>query len=435
MKKLLSSYPNLVKEWHPTKNGGLTPEDYTHGSKRKVWWLCPKSHTYKSVIYSRTGKNQTGCPYCAGKKASEENNLLLLYPDVAKEWHPTKNIDFAPDQVTPRSDKKAWWLCPKGHSYEAIIKNRTRDRGCPHCSHQQSEPEIRILAELKWIFEEIKHRYKVDGAEVDIFIPSLNLGIEYDGKYWHHDKELKDLDKNKHLLCRGVRLVRVRQHPLEPLTENDLIVKTSLKKGDLDDIVKKIAPFVDNNAKEKIIAYLAKSSFTNEELFKQYRSYFPSPFPENSLLETHPELSDEWDYDKNHPLKPENFSYGSRQIIWWKCPAGHKYQTIIKNRTTNNKTGCPLCSGRVASEDNNLQNVFPEVAKEWHPTKNVDLTPKDVTYGSGTKVWWLCPKKHSYNAAVHSRTGQKSGCPYCSGKKAIKNNKQMELPFRGVPRT
>ena len=38
----LSLYPDLVKEWHPTKNGDLTPNDFTHGSGKKVWWLCPK---------------------------------------------------------------------------------------------------------------------------------------------------------------------------------------------------------------------------------------------------------------------------------------------------------------------------------------------------------------------------------------------------------
>jgi len=67
MKKLLSSYPHLVKEWHPTKNGELTPNDITHGVEKKVWWLCPKGHSHKSRIKDRTNK-KSGCPYCAGKK-------------------------------------------------------------------------------------------------------------------------------------------------------------------------------------------------------------------------------------------------------------------------------------------------------------------------------------------------------------------------------
>ena len=45
----LTSYPHLVKEWHPTMNGDLTPEDITHGSKKKVWWLCSKGHSFDSM--------------------------------------------------------------------------------------------------------------------------------------------------------------------------------------------------------------------------------------------------------------------------------------------------------------------------------------------------------------------------------------------------
>jgi hypothetical protein len=97
----------------------------------------------------------------------------------------------------------------------------------------------------------------------------------------------------------------------------------------------------------KIGFYLNKYSFVNEELFKTYRSYFPSPFPENSLLKTHPFPSSEWDYEKNHPLKPENFSFGSDTKAWWNCSKGHSYETVIKYRTNKNgPTGCPYCSGR-----------------------------------------------------------------------------------------
>ena len=88
MKKLLSSYPHLVKEWHPTKNKELTPKQVTPGSDTKVWWLCPKNHSYETNVYHRTGK-KSGCPYCSGQKVSEDNNLLFLFPEIAKEWHPT----------------------------------------------------------------------------------------------------------------------------------------------------------------------------------------------------------------------------------------------------------------------------------------------------------------------------------------------------------
>ena len=88
-KKALS--PLLLKEWHPTKNGALKPEDITAGSNKKAWWKCSKGddHEWEAIIGSRTSGR--GCPYCANYKVSKENNLSAKHPDIAKEWHPTKN--------------------------------------------------------------------------------------------------------------------------------------------------------------------------------------------------------------------------------------------------------------------------------------------------------------------------------------------------------
>ena len=358
---LVIHFPKVAKEWHPSKNGDLTPNDITHGRDKKVWWLCSEGHSYDAAISKRTRKKRiydtgtrlkkegpTGCPFCTGQKASKDNNLLAVFPEIAKEWHPTKNGELTPKDVTYGSSrKKVWWLCSKGHSYDTFINSRTNSKsGCPKCSNQSSEPEIRILSELKWFFKEVNSRYKLDGVEIDIYLPDINLGIEYDGKYWHKDIKDTDLRKNEFLVAQGIHLIRVRQHPLEQLTKNDLLVSAPLTKVDIDEILKKITPFVDINIKEKINKYLLKSSFVNEELFKTYRSYFPSPFPEHSLLKTHPFPSSEWDYEKNHPLRPENFSFGSDTKAWWLCPKGHSYDAAIKNRTNkDNLTGCPYCSG------------------------------------------------------------------------------------------
>jgi len=135
---LAVSNPVLCEEWHPTKNVDLTPNDVTPGSHKKVWWLCPKQHDYEAGIAERTRKDSTGCPYCSGNKVSEDNNLLFMFPDIAAEWHPTKNIDNKPEDFTYGSKKKVWWLCPKQHDYEAVIKNRTGlGSGCSECNKEK----------------------------------------------------------------------------------------------------------------------------------------------------------------------------------------------------------------------------------------------------------------------------------------------------------
>ena len=142
MKKLLSEYPELLSEWHPTKNGDLSPEQFTFGSNKKVWWVCPKGHDYDVAIKSRTSKRQGNCPYCSGRKVGNDNHLKFLFPKVAVEWHPSKNGDLKPEEFASRSGKKVWWICPeKGHSYDATIGHRTRKfhpTGCPHCCRNVS---------------------------------------------------------------------------------------------------------------------------------------------------------------------------------------------------------------------------------------------------------------------------------------------------------
>ena len=345
---LLNTFPEIAKEWHPNKNDELVPRNVTYGSDKKVWWLCVKGHNYQAVVKNRTIK-KSECPFCTGKNPSEENNFQKLFPEIAKEWHPKKNKELNSRNFTHGSKKKVWWLCPKGHSYEATINSRTNQSGktgCPHCTHQSSEPEIRILSELMYFFKKVNSRYKIDGREIDVFLPDLKIAIEFDGSYWHRNKESKDLEKNKFLLSQNIHLIRVRQFPLKPLNENDVQVgKVTIVKKDIDEILQKIIPFVDPDIQEKINIYSGQSSFVNEDIYNKYRSYFPSPFPEKSILTTHPDISNEWDFDKNYPLKPENFTYGARHTAWWLCSKGHSYEAFIYDRVRV-KLKCPYCSGK-----------------------------------------------------------------------------------------
>jgi hypothetical protein len=124
--------PTLAREWHPTKNGHLTPKDVTPGSTKKVWWTCSEGHTWEAVVSYRN--RGTGCPYCAGRAVGSDNCLEAINPKLTKQWHPLKNENLTPKEVSPNSDRKAWWVCGIGHEWEATISNRNRGRGCPYCA-------------------------------------------------------------------------------------------------------------------------------------------------------------------------------------------------------------------------------------------------------------------------------------------------------------
>jgi hypothetical protein len=104
MASLLRNNPELAREWHPTKNGSLTPADLTLCSNKRVWWICTKGHEWQARVTDRNYR-KTGCPYCAGYKACIDNCLYTINPTLAREWHPTKNGALTPKDVTLGSTK------------------------------------------------------------------------------------------------------------------------------------------------------------------------------------------------------------------------------------------------------------------------------------------------------------------------------------------
>ena len=203
--------PVLLAQWDRERNGDLTPNDVTYGSRRKVWWRCEKGHSWQAQIKSRTllgagcpllqsggpgersrhpaarsgrpmgpvgtcpprsgGRGATGfggcagghlagrggarangerCPVCAGKVVIPgENDLATLYQEVAEQWDGEKNGTLTAKEVSPYSNRKAWWRCREGHSWQAAIAARTkRKTGCPYCTGRKVLAGFNDLATL-----------------------------------------------------------------------------------------------------------------------------------------------------------------------------------------------------------------------------------------------------------------------------------------------
>lgn len=416
--------PQLAAEWHPTRNGDKQPCDYTPRSGAKVWWRCRRvaTHEWQATIDARVGRG-SGCPYCTSHKPSAENALTVVFPQVAAQWHPTRNGNHRPEEFTKASSYRAWWLCPKGHSWQASIGDRTSGGNCPRCSPHTSAPEIRVLAEATWLFGDVHPRHKVDGIEVDVFLPSLGVGIEFDGSYWHKSKEDKDRKKHAALASKGITLLRIREFPLRPLTDLDVVTARTgiLDKQDFNRVVSKLQAFVDSETVRRLEQYISLPDFQNDGLFRQYLSYLPNPLPTFSLEGRYPQLIRQYDYERNHPLVPANIPARSSLQLWWKCDKGedHRWQASASNRAQG--TGCPFCAGKKLSRSNSLAATHPSVACEWHPTKNGDLSPEDLVAGSNRRVWWRCSKcaHHEWHTKVTNRTSLGRGCPYCCGRRTM----------------
>ena len=144
---LVTIQPALSAQWHPTKNGLLTPDLIGCGSEKRVWWQCEKGHEWQAAVYSRVAGR--GCPYCAGKLAVKGvNDLETVEPQLASEWDADQNGDLTPSSVLPGSDAYVWWRCRMGHTWKASIAHRVKGSGCPYCDGKKVLPGFNDLATL-----------------------------------------------------------------------------------------------------------------------------------------------------------------------------------------------------------------------------------------------------------------------------------------------
>lgn len=79
----------------------------------------------------------------------------------------------------------------------------------------------------------------------------------------------------------------------------------------------------------------------------------------------------------------------------------------------------------------NITQTHPEIASEWHPTRNNGILAEHLTYGSGFDAWWICPKGHEWKGKVVDRTRKYKKCPYCKrGKDDYEVENEMYMSKR-----
>lgn len=419
---LADNLPEIAKEWDFVKNGQLTPDQVMVNTNKSVWWLCSEcGYSWRTQVYNRSlGK---GCPKCAlikqgiasSKPIEGINDLLSQAPELAKEWHPDKNGDLKPSDVTKWSNKKVWWLGKCGHEWQAAVGNRFLGRGCPIClkEFKISYPEKVIFFYLnKYLGCVVEENYKTQwlkGKELDIFIPSLNLGIEYDGKNWHKN-EKNDLEKNRLCLDNGVELLRIREAGLPNLSVNNVFEINT--RTDMDDELRKVIDYVFEfisstyGLRVKYEIDLSNDRANVYELMETNRK-------DNSLARLYPEIAREWNTNKNGRLSPEYVNAHSHRKHWWVCHLGHEYEMSVKDRVEK-VISCPICSNhRVLSGFNDLEHKRPDLMGMWDYDHNIGILPSQVMEYSNIKVWWKCEKGHSYERMISHQSSRDSGCPIC----------------------
>ena len=341
---LLTVCPELCMDWDYDANYPKNPKDFIAGSSKAVYWSCHTcGHKWNATIDNR--RQGKGCPRCAQlqriqtykqTKIRQNGSLQNNNPILAAQWNFDKNIDLTPEDVTCQSIIKVWWRCEKGHEWQATINNRAKGKGCPYCNGERktSIPEQIIFYYLSLLFD-AKNRCSLDKHEVDIYIPDLQIGIEYDGVYWHssENKNRIDDEKDKYLQENNIKLIRVKEADYYSKSDDIIIYQYSYDYHTMRQVVLDILDII--------------SSVTNIKYLVDIDIHRDMPLiiqllnlknKENSLLFKYPEIIEYWDYDKN-TISPEQISYGSQKPIYLKCKNGH-----IWTSTPNNFCRRPFCT-------------------------------------------------------------------------------------------
>lgn len=286
------------------------------------------------------------------------------YPRLLGEWHPTKNGDLFPDEVTYGSGKLIWWTCPKGpdHVWCAAPSDRTtRKRGCPCCANRA----VSVTNSLATLAPDVA-------------------------------KEL------------------------HPTRNGKLTAQTAIAKSH-----RKVWWRCADDAKHVWRARLANRWWEQSGCPFCSGQRVTSV---NALATNFPALAAEWDRARNGKLAARTTAAGSRLKVWWRCardPA-HRWQARIDDRARH-QAGCPVCMGKAPlprgdrkGRLNSLAQRCPEVAAEWDISRNGATKPKGVSFGSHFRAWWRCARnaRHRWVAAVGERS-RGSGCPFCVGKRRL----------------
>lgn len=413
----LSDDRDLLKKWDCEKNKNIDITKITIGSNKKFFWVCNKGHSYQSSVKSQHGRS--GCPICAGKVVLPGyNDLFSNERELCEEWDYDKN-DKSPQEYTVKSGKKVYWKCKYcGKSWQATIHGRVNHNSkCPFCSNsrQTSFPEQAIYYYLHLYYPQAKNRFKlINKYTLDIYIEEKNVAIEYDGYAWHNSIKSQKREQNKNNYCKelGIKLIRIKeQKSIIPLEIQENLIEYYRDKNDLE-LNNLIVLLLD-----KFFSCKNIDVDVNRDRMLIYNNY-NIDLKKHSLLIMNPSLANEWDYEKNYPIKPEFISYGSNADIWWICSKGHSFKMSVDKRMKGRN--CPYCSSRKLLKGFNdlqtwcLSEGREYLLNEWDYDRN-EMLPEDYFRGTKLKVWWRCAICGAiWKASILSRVKGYNNCSNCS---------------------
>lgn len=233
-------------------------------------------------------------------------SLADVYPDSIKFWHPFKNDALTPYDVTAHAKMFVWWYCSVcGYEWQASILTRGKAKCCPVCCGQKVVTGINDFATI-----------------------APDIALEWDYEKNHSD--LSPLMVTAHSHKSGWWTCSKCGHSYKSTFENRFMGEGC-----------------------KLCGYKTVGEKVTERALKS----------NGSLVSTGSRLLDDWDYEKNVNIDPNNITVMSRQSVWWKCRiCGFEWSAAVHSRTYGN--GCPECARNATKSK--LQTLVEDYISEHY---------------------------------------------------------------------
>ncbi len=374
------NHVQLQKQWASDRNG-VTPDELTPYARTKVWWRCEKGHEWQATLNARVSLGR-GCPYCTNQSVIPgENDIVTVAPHMAKLWHPTKNGELTPSDVTPGSRKMLWWQCERGHEWQAKTYALKAGCGCPYCAGKRPiEGETDLATVHPHLIKMWSPRNKLSPTEVTAASHKKVWWICEKGHEWEAKIDTVTVMGCGCPYCAGKRAIPGETDlvTLRP----DVMEQWDFEKNTIDP--RETTVFSHDKVWWKCeLGHSWQSvvfSRTRENAsgcpYCTGRQVLPGF---NDLATLKPQLANQWYQTLNGELTPDKVTLGRNKKVWWQCGEGHVWQAYIYARTKPNGTGCPVCAGKVKQRRNKIVDI-QQSQKRAQPRK----APKKEAVGIHT---------------------------------------------------
>lgn len=282
-------------------------------------------------------------------------------------------------------------------------------RGCPTCQKRlhTSFAEQAFYFYLRAVFPDVINSYK-EGfvhSEIDIFIPSKSVGIEYDGEIWHKNKY--ESEKSKYDTCKdkGIFLIRIRENA------DDIVLDKICDYYILSEYGKEKSFKSLDRCIGQLFDYLQiKYDFIDTEKDKNaIRSLYYSRLKNGSLEVVAPDIAKEWYQPKNGSILPSMVTTGTTDRYYWQCPqCGYIYITSVHSRVVGH--GCARCAGVLNKSHSDFVDEIEGI--------NPDIEILSEYRNANTKVEIRCKKCGAFHSISPRVLLNGGGCGFCNRRKS-----------------